>query len=63
MELLQVFSILVVMVDLLKGRGALQDIDQYNVLKSTVKEVFQVTSVRDIASAVENAIYVARSGV
>ena len=47
----------------LKGRGALQDIDQLTLCKSLCKHVATVTRVRDIVPALRRAIYVAQSGV
>ena len=47
----------------LKGRGALQDIDQLSLCKSLCKHVATVTRVRDIVPALRRAIYVAQSGV
>ena len=46
----------------LQGRGALQDIDQLSLLKSTVKWAHSVRRVRDIAPTLEYALYHARSG-
>src|SRR3954452_22300868 len=40
---------------LLKGRGALQDIDQMAIIGSIVKEAFAVTAVLDLGPAVERA--------
>jgi acetolactate synthase-1/2/3 large subunit len=48
---------------LLKGRGALQDIDQLALLGPHVKEAVTVGAVRDLAPAVERAFETARSGV
>jgi thiamine pyrophosphate-dependent acetolactate synthase large subunit-like protein len=48
---------------LLKGRGALQDIDQLALIGPHVKEAVAVSTVRDLAPAVERAFEVARSGV
>ena len=47
----------------LKGRGALQDIDQLSLCKSLCKHVATVTRVRDIVGALRKAIYEAQSGV
>ena len=47
----------------LKGRGALQDIDQLSLCKSLCKHVATVTRVRDIVPALRKAIYEAQSGV
>ena len=47
----------------LKGRGALQDIDQMVLLKPHVKWAKAVRKVRDLAPAVNQAIYEAQSGV
>ena len=49
--------------NVLKGRGALQDIDQLSLCKSICKHVATVTRVRDIVPALRRAIYVAQSGV
>jgi acetolactate synthase-like protein len=48
---------------LLKGRGALQDIDQLALIGPHVKEAVAVATVRDLAPAVERAFETARSGV
>src|SRR5947209_5427137 len=48
---------------LLKGRGALQDIDQMALIGPHVKDAIAVTAVRDLAPAVERAFATARSGV
>lgn len=47
----------------LKGRGALQDIDQIAVLKSTVKWIKAVRRVKDLVPALEKAFLQAKSGV
>ena len=47
----------------LKGRGALQDIDQMALCKALCKHVATVTRVRDIAPVLRKAIHVAQSGV
>ena len=47
----------------LKGRGALQDIDQLSLCKTLCKHVATVTRVRDIVPALRKAIYEAQSGV
>lgn len=46
----------------LQGRGALQDIDQLALLKSTVKWQRSVRRVRDIAPSLHEAFFQARSG-
>jgi thiamine pyrophosphate-dependent acetolactate synthase large subunit-like protein len=48
---------------LLKGRGALQDIDQLALIGPHVKEAIAVRAVRDLAPAVERAFAVAEAGV
>jgi acetolactate synthase-1/2/3 large subunit len=48
---------------LLKGRGALQDIDQLALLGPHVKEAVTVGAVRDLAPAVERAFETACTGV
>jgi acetolactate synthase-1/2/3 large subunit len=48
---------------LLKGRGALQDIDQMALMRPHVKLAVAVRRVRDLAPAVAGAFAVARSGV
>ncbi len=48
---------------LLKGRGALQDIDQISLMKPNVKWQVAVRRVRDIYPAVKNAFATARDGV
>ncbi len=47
----------------LKGRGALQDIDQLALLKPHVKRVFRPKRLRDVASSVEQALDLAGDGV
>jgi len=47
----------------LKGRGALQDIDQMALFKPHVKWAHAVTRVRDLAPTLKNAFHIARSGV
>jgi len=47
----------------LQGRGALQDIDQKPLIAPHVKQVFQVRRVRDLDTAVEQALRVAADGV
>ena len=48
---------------LLKGRGALQDIDQLALIKSHVKWATAVRRVREIYPAVKRAFHMARTGV
>jgi acetolactate synthase-1/2/3 large subunit len=48
---------------LLRGRGALQDIDQVAVVRAHVKRTTQVTRVRDLAPALEEAFRISREGV
>ena len=48
---------------LLKGRGALQDIDQMSLFKPVCKHVVSVTKVRDIVPTLREAIKIAQSGV
>jgi acetolactate synthase-1/2/3 large subunit len=48
---------------MLKGRGALQDIDQLALVQPHVKLAISVQSVRDLVPAVERAFSEARSGV
>ena len=48
---------------LLKGRGALQDIDQESLVRPLVKEVFAARRVRELAPALERAFQVALDGV
>jgi acetolactate synthase-like protein len=48
---------------LLKGRGALQDIDQIALVRPLVKEVLAARRVRDLAPALERAFQVALDGV
>jgi acetolactate synthase-1/2/3 large subunit len=48
---------------LLKGRGALQDIDQFALMKPHVKWAAAVTRVRDIVPALEQAFAQAQAGV
>lgn len=47
---------------LLKGKGALQDIDQISLLRSTVKWAKSVSRVRDIVPVLEKAFYIAQKG-
>ncbi|KAA3620427.1 MAG: thiamine pyrophosphate-binding protein [Calditrichaeota bacterium] len=47
----------------LKGRGALQDIDQMALFKPHVKWAKAVTKVKDLAPALENAFFKAQNGV
>ena len=47
----------------LKGRGALQDIDQMALFKPHVKWAHAVTRVRDLAPTIQRAFQIARSGV
>jgi acetolactate synthase-1/2/3 large subunit len=48
---------------LLRGRGALQDIDQMALVRPHVKRVRRVTRVRDLAPALDGAFHVSREGV
>ena len=48
---------------ILKGRGALQDIDQLALCKSLCKYVASIKRVRDIVPTLRKAIHVAQSGV
>lgn len=48
---------------LLKGRGALQDIDQISLVKSAVKWAVQVSTVQSLGPIVEKAIAIAEEGV
>lgn len=48
---------------LLEGRGALQDIDQASLLRSTVKRVFRCRTVPQLAAVTERALREASSGV
>jgi len=47
----------------LKGRGALQDIDQVPLMAPHVKEVYQARKVRELVPALERAFATAKSGV
>ncbi|CAG0913425.1 unnamed protein product [Notodromas monacha] len=47
---------------LLKGRGALQDVDQLSMLKPVCKMTFSIQTVRDIVPVLKRAIHTARSG-
>ena len=47
----------------LQGRGALQDIDQRSLVEPHVKHMARVRRVADLGPAVEEALYVAASGV
>ena len=48
---------------LLKGRGALQDIDQLALVRPLVKEALAIERVRDLVPALERAFHVAALGV
>jgi acetolactate synthase-1/2/3 large subunit len=48
---------------MLKGKGALQDIDQMALMRPHVKAAIGVSSVRNLVPAMERAFVVARSGV
>ena len=48
---------------LLKGRGALQDIDQLSLMRPLVKKATRVERVREIVPALEEAFHLAASGV
>jgi acetolactate synthase-1/2/3 large subunit len=48
---------------LLRGRGALQDIDQMALVRPHVKRANRVTRVRDLAPALEEAFRLSRDGV
>lgn len=48
--------------NLLKGRGALQDIDQMSLFKSICKHTATIRYIRDIPSTLKKAIHIAQSG-
>lgn len=48
---------------LLRGRGALQDIDQMSLIRPHVKWAGRPTSLREVVPALEKAFQIARSGV
>lgn len=48
---------------MLKGRGALQDIDQLSIMKPIVKWAVSIQKVREIGSVIEKAFQVAQEGV
>ncbi|HEX6202749.1 MAG TPA: thiamine pyrophosphate-binding protein [Thermoanaerobaculia bacterium] len=48
---------------MLKGRGALQDVDQVSLLASAVKATFVAARVRELPDLVEDALLAAASGV
>jgi acetolactate synthase-like protein len=48
---------------LLRGRGALQDIDQMALVRPHVKRASRVTRVRDLAPVLESALRICREGV
>jgi acetolactate synthase-1/2/3 large subunit len=48
---------------MLKGRGALQDIDQLSLMRPLVKEAIAASRVRDLAPAIERAFRIALHGV
>jgi acetolactate synthase-like protein len=47
---------------ILKGRGALQDIDQMALFRSLCKYCAAVTTVRDIVPTLKTALQIAQSG-
>ncbi|KAH7644827.1 acetolactate synthase-like protein [Dermatophagoides farinae] len=47
---------------LLKGRGALQDIDQLSLFKPITKKAYSITKVRDIVPCMREAFQIAQSG-
>ncbi|KPL98096.1 acetolactate synthase-like protein, partial [Sarcoptes scabiei] len=47
---------------LLKGKGALQDIDQLSLFKSITKKTYSISKVRDIVPKLKEAFKVAQSG-
>ena len=47
----------------LRGRGALQDIDQQSLMKPNVKWTTVVTKVSDLASTIQRAFYEAQNGI
>ncbi|HRP69009.1 MAG TPA: thiamine pyrophosphate-binding protein, partial [Turneriella sp.] len=47
----------------LKGRGALQDIDQITLIRSNVKKAYRVTRVKDIAPVLTKAFHTAQEGI
>ena len=49
--------------NLLKGRGALQDIDQLTLFKSLCKHTASVSRIRDIVPILKKAICIAQSGI
>lgn len=48
---------------ILKGRGALQDIDQLSVFKSICKACFTIKKVKEIVPTIERAFHIAQEGV
>lgn len=48
---------------LLRNRGALQDIDQVSIVKSSVKKIFKISKLKQLAPAMQNAISIAGDGV
>jgi thiamine pyrophosphate-dependent acetolactate synthase large subunit-like protein len=48
---------------MLKGRGALQDIDQISIIKPIVKWAISIKKVKDLGPAVEKAFRIAQEGV
>eukprot|EP00483_Globobulimina_turgida_P001555 UN01557 len=48
---------------LLKGRGSLQDIDQFALMKPHVKKCFTLKRVKDIIPTLRNAFYISIHGV
>jgi thiamine pyrophosphate-dependent acetolactate synthase large subunit-like protein len=48
---------------LLKGRGSLQDIDQFACMKPHVKSMYSIRSLKQIVPTIRRAFYVAQEGV
>lgn len=48
---------------LLRNRGALQDIDQISIVKSLVKKVYKISRLKQLGTAVQEAISVTANGV
>ncbi|MCB1166403.1 MAG: thiamine pyrophosphate-binding protein [Leptospiraceae bacterium] len=48
---------------ILKGRGALQDIDQLAIIKSCVKRIYSIRKISELPDAMNQAFRIAREGV
>ena len=48
---------------LLKGRGSLQDIDQFSLMKPHCKCCFTIKKIKDIIPTINRAFYISKNGV